>query len=89
MAVNVEVRNKNNENNMNLIRRFSRRVNNSGVLYKARDLRNHTRNQSKTLQKKQALRSLRRKKEVDRLIKLGKLPDRRRTESVIKIDEEK
>jgi ribosomal protein S21 len=76
--INVQVSNKNNENSMNVIRRFTRRVNSSGILNRARSLRYHSRDFSDTVQKKQALRSLKRRGEVERLIKLGKLPDRRR-----------
>jgi ribosomal protein S21 len=75
--INVEVSNKNNESAMNVIRRFSRRVNRSGILRRARGLRYHSREQSNAIQKKQALRGLARRTEVDHLIKLGKLPDRR------------
>lgn len=79
--INVQVKSKPNENTTNLIRRFSRRVNSSGVLSKARTLKSHSRDLSKNMKKKQRIRSLEQLQQVERLIKLGKLPDRRRGRS--------
>lgn len=87
MPKNIEVQKKGNENNSNLLRRFSRKVRYSGVLNKARGMQYRNRPLSRNMQKKQALEKKRRQKEVDKLIKLGKLPDRRRRGAVINLEE--
>ncbi|TSC67605.1 MAG: Uncharacterized protein G01um101472_371 [Parcubacteria group bacterium Gr01-1014_72] len=76
MAINVEVMKTGNENNAALLRRFSKRVQGSGVLPKVRSNRYKTRNESKQTRKKHALKRLTRLHEVERLIKLGKLQDK-------------
>jgi ribosomal protein S21 len=76
--INVEVQANNNENSMSVIRRFSRRVNESGILKKKRSIRYRNKPASKTQQRKQTLRSIDRKKEVEKLIKLGKISENRR-----------
>lgn len=75
--INVEVQARNNESSNNLIRRFSRKFNASGIARRARSLKSRDRVRSKNVQKKQALKKMERNKEIERLIKLGKLPDRR------------
>lgn len=75
--INVKVQGSESESNRNILRRFSRRVRNSGVVEKAKDQRERTRPLSETQKKQEKLRRLRRLEEVDKLIKLGKLPDRR------------
>lgn len=76
--INVKVEGSESESNRNILRRFSRRVRNSGVVNKAKEQRERSRPMSETQKKQAKLRRLRRLKEVDELIKLGKLPDRRR-----------
>jgi len=78
MAVNVEVDKKNNENNMSLLRRFTRRIKGSGVLPRVRGIRYHDRNRSDYVQKKQRLSSIRKKEEMEKLIKMGRISERRR-----------
>ncbi|MEX0934951.1 MAG: hypothetical protein WDZ70_01320 [Candidatus Paceibacterota bacterium] len=75
--INVEVQARNNESNNNLIRRFSRKFNSSGISRRARSLKSHRREKSDNVQREQALKKIKRNKEIERLIKLGKLPDRR------------
>jgi len=77
MTVNVEVKAKANESTGNLLRRFSRKVNSSGIIPRKRSLKTRSRALSKNLQKKQKVEALEKRAEVERLIKLGKLPDRR------------
>ena len=72
-AVNVEVEKNKNENNANLIRRFTRRVQESGVLPKVRSIRYLERDLSKNVKKTKRLKSLKRKEEIEELIKLGKM----------------
>lgn len=74
---NVKVEGSKSESNSNILRRFSRRTRYAGIVDKKRSLRYRTRPQSKTKRKKEKLRRLERLEEIDRKIKLGKLPDRR------------
>jgi hypothetical protein len=78
MAVNVEVERGANETSASVVRRFTRRTQAAGILNRVRKLRYHTRNQSKYKQKVRALKVLERRAEVDKLIKLGKMVDKRR-----------
>lgn len=80
---NVKVESNKNESTSNLLRRFSRRVRYSGILNKKRGLRYRDRPASNFGKKKEALRKKRRREEVDKLIKLGKLPDHRRSHDVL------
>lgn len=74
---NVKVEGSKSESNSNILRRFSRRTRHAGVVDQKRSLSYRTRPQSKTKRKKEKLRRLERLEEIDRKIKLGKLPDRR------------
>jgi ribosomal protein S21 len=75
--INVQVDGSESESNSNILRRFSRRVRNSGVVDKARSQKERERPLSETQKKQEKLRRLRRLEEVDKMIKLGKMPDRR------------
>lgn len=74
MSVNVEVKKSGTENSLGLIRRFQKRVQESGVLPRVRSHRYSDRPLSKFKRKKGALKILTRRKEYERLKKLGKLP---------------
>lgn len=76
MTTNVKVEKQNNENNTSLIRRFTKRVQASGMLPRAKSLRFRSRPISEAKRKQQTLKRLEKKKEREKLIKLGKLPDR-------------
>jgi len=75
MATNVNVTRKENENNVSLIRRFTRKVQGSGVLPRVRSIRYSLRKPSSYVGKKRKLKSLAKKEEITQLIKLGKLPE--------------
>lgn len=68
----VEVKKTERENSQSLIRRFTRKIKQSGVLVRARDSRFHHRSKSKEMQKRAALRKEERKIEYERLKKMGK-----------------
>ncbi len=70
--LNVAVEKTSNENNTNVIRRFTKRVQESGVLRRVRGIRYKERNKSKYVGKKKALKSLRKREDLAELIKLGK-----------------
>lgn len=78
MNVNVEVAKNNNETTASLIRRFTKRVQGAGIIPKAKSLRYSERPTSKYTKKKMALKRLIKRKEIERLKKLGKIVDGKR-----------
>lgn len=74
-TVNAEVVKAGNENSVNLIRRFTKRVQGSGVLPRVRSIRYATRKQSEYVKKKKTLKTIKRREEVADLIKMGKMQD--------------
>lgn len=76
MTTNVEVVKTGTESTTNLIRRFSKRVQGSGIVSRVRGIRYRARPRSKTARKKQALRKIARREIVTELIKQGKLLER-------------
>lgn len=76
--INVKVTANSNENGVSLLRRFSRRVQGSGILPKAKSLRFRNRNTSDFLKKKKRLNSISKKAQIERMIKLGKMPPKRK-----------
>jgi len=70
--VAIEVKKNANESNMNLIRRFSRKVQESGVIQKVKTKRYNQRKSSKLATKGATLRKIIYNKENARLFKLGK-----------------
>lgn len=74
--INVEVERNNNENSVSVIKRFTRRVQGSGVLMRVRKNRFTERNRSEYVVKKQALKKLVRQDKIAELVKMGKMPER-------------
>lgn len=73
----IEVKKNNNENNASLLRRFSRRILESGTLPKVKSLRYNQRPMSKLSQKNVTLQKISRRKEVEKLKKLGKMVEKK------------
>ncbi len=71
-SVNVEVIKTGTENNANTIRKFTKRVQEAGILRRVRSIRYKDRNRSKYVTKKKTLSSIDRKAKIEVLIKLGK-----------------
>ena len=71
--INAEVVKTGNENNLNLIRRFTKKVQGSGVLPRVRSIRYSTRKLSEYVKKKKTLKVLKRREEVTELIRQGKM----------------
>jgi len=69
----IEVKKNQGESNTSLLRRFSRRVQESGIIYKVKKSRYSERQKSSLTQKTSALRRLKKGKEIERLKKLGKI----------------
>jgi len=74
--VKIEVEKKQNESNVNLLRRFSRRFRDSGMVPLMRANRYASRSQSKLKLKKSALHRQGKKVEYAKMEKMGKLPTR-------------
>ena len=72
---NVEVLKSGSESSTSLIRKFSRRVQGAGVIPTVRGARYHSRNKSKTVKKKQALKRIGRRETIQKLIKEGKMTE--------------
>lgn len=80
MSINAEVVKSGSESTLSVIRKFSRRVQGTGLVKNARKNRYYERQKSKTVQKKRALKLLKRRAEYKQLVKEGKVieaPQRR------------
>ncbi len=73
MITVIEVKKNTNESNMNLIRRFSRKVQETGIIQKVKSKRYNERSLSKLKTKQATLKRLIRRKDREKLIKLGKM----------------
>ena len=71
--INVEVEKNANENNLNLLRRFTKRVQGAGILNRIRGIRYYERTISPYTRKKRALKKIRSKEQNELDIKLGKI----------------
>ncbi len=78
MATNVEVKKNNQESTANLIRRFTKRVQGSGVLNRLRKHRYHEREKSPLVHRAGKLKKLANKVEYEKLLKLGKVQENTR-----------
>ena len=76
MATNAEVSKNENETAVNMIRRFSKRVQGTGLIQRMRTRRYHARIKSRIVRRKQTLKVIKRREEVQELIKLGKIMER-------------
>ncbi|MDD5318273.1 MAG: 30S ribosomal protein S21 [Candidatus Pacebacteria bacterium] len=72
--INVQVEKNPTEHTTSIIRRFTKRVQESGVLNRVRSLRYSARNESSYVRKKKTLKVLRRRDDIQKMIKLGKMP---------------
>ncbi|MDO8658969.1 MAG: hypothetical protein Q7K54_00035 [Candidatus Parcubacteria bacterium] len=69
----IEVKKNPNENNSSVLRRFSRRIQESGIIRKVKGSRYNLRKESKLKAKKSALKRMSRRLEIEKLKKLGKM----------------
>ena len=72
MITVIEVKKNANESNMNLVRRFTRKVQESGIIQKVKSKRYNKRAESKVKVKQATLKRLANKKKQEKLFKLGK-----------------
>lgn len=75
--INIEIVKNNNENNVNLLRRFSKKVKSSGIIPRIRSIRYNSRPMSKFTRKKKTLKGIARKTEIEEMIKMGKMPEKK------------
>ncbi len=69
----IEVNRNLSENSMGVLRRFSRKIQESNIIQKVKGSRYNKRKGSKLTVKKSALKKLERRKEIEKLRKLGKV----------------
>jgi len=68
----IEIRKQDRENNQSLVRRFSKRLKQSGVLLNKRKTAFYKREKSAQMKKKAILRRLEKREEYAQAVKLGK-----------------
>lgn len=73
MAINVEVVKNGNDNNLGLIRKFTKRVQGSGILMRLRGRRYSVRKPSEYVKKKKTLKKISERAKTRELIKMGKM----------------
>ena len=71
----LETLKQDRETSHSLVRRFQKRVQQSGLLLRARKIRFKERKKSEQMKKRAALRREELKKEYEKLKKLGKIPE--------------
>lgn len=76
--INIEVSKTGTENNGTLLKRFTKKVQEAGILPRVRSIRYSERMLSDFKVKKGKLKTLARKAEIEKLIKLGKPVERKR-----------
>ena len=82
MAVNIQVVKTGSENTASVLRKFTQRVRQSGLINHVRDGRFRTRPKSKLTRKKVALRKIGRRDLFETLIKDGKIAESTRGKRV-------
>lgn len=75
MGINAEVQKTGTEPALSTIRKFSRRVQGTGLVKTVRGNRYHSRQTSKTVKKKRALKLIKRRAEFKQLVKEGKVAE--------------
>lgn len=76
MAINVQTEKNNNESSANVIRRFTKRVQGSGIIPRMRKNRYFTRTKSENVQKTARLKKLDKKVVYEKKLKLGQIQER-------------
>ena len=74
--INAEVQKSGSESTLSTIRKFSRRVQGTGLIKNSRKRRYFARDISRTVKKKKALKLIKRRSEFKKLVKEGKAEER-------------
>lgn len=77
MAENVKVERNNTESSANIIRRFTKRVQNAGIIPRMRGVRYYSRDKSRNVQRTARLKKLDKKANYEKQVKLGKIQEYR------------
>jgi len=76
MATNVQVSKNQNESSANVIRRFTKRMQGSGIIPRMRKIRYFTRIKSDNVRRAARLKKLAKKEVYEKDLKLGKIQER-------------
>jgi ribosomal protein S21 len=76
MATNVQVEKNQNESSANVIRRFTKRMQGSGVVPRVRKIRYYSRTKSENVRKTGKLKKLVKAQAYEKELKLGKVQER-------------
>jgi len=76
MATNVQVEKNQNESSANVIRRFTKRMQGSGIIPRMRKIRYHLRLKSDNVRRDARLKKLTKKEHYEKELKLGKIQER-------------
>ncbi|MBV9159735.1 MAG: hypothetical protein JO019_04030 [Candidatus Kaiserbacteria bacterium] len=75
MSLNAEVTKTGSESSLSVIRKFSRRVQGTGLVKTVRGQRYYEREKSKTVKKKRALKLIKRRADYRQAVKEGKIAE--------------
>jgi ribosomal protein S21 len=75
VSVNIEVVKGPNENNLSVLRRFTKRVQGAGILPRVRSKRYNDRTPSANVRKAKTVAYLKKKAEIAELVKAGKVTE--------------
>lgn len=78
MATNVQIEKNANESSANVLRRFQKRMQNSGIVRRLRDERYHQRQKSENVRQAARLKKLDKKEAYEKDYKLGKIVERKK-----------
>ena len=73
--INIEVTKGGSENNLSVLRRFTKRVQGAGLLSRVRSKRYTEREKSENVKRAKTLAYLKKKENINELLKLGKLAE--------------
>ena len=74
--INAEVTRNSAENSLSVIRRFTKKIQGAGILPRVRSLRYKERELSHYKTKMKTLKTIKKRAEIQELIKLGKMPEK-------------
>lgn len=78
MAINVQVEKNTNESSANVMRRFQKRMQNSGIVRRLREERYFSRGKSSNVRKTTRLKKLAKKTAYEKAYKLGRIVEKTR-----------
>lgn len=73
--INIEVEKGPNENNLGVLRRFTKKVQASGILPRVRSKRYSERDKSENVKRAKTIEYLKRKEMINELMKMGKMTE--------------